>query len=91
MCICAIEKYRNWLMTSDPSTNHRNAFKKHQDGTGLWLLEHSMYKDWKKMENSFMWIHGMCESVSTGIYAGSHITVAGARKTILLCTKQPSH
>jgi hypothetical protein len=82
----AIEKYRNWIMPSDPSTNHRNAFKKHQPGTGLWLLDHSLYKDWKKRENSFMWIHGICESISTGIYVyvGSHIIVAGAGKTILL-------
>ena len=67
MCICAIEKYRNWLMPSDPSTNHKNAFAKHQVGTGSWLLENSKYKDWKKEQNSLMWIHGICESISTGI------------------------
>ena len=85
MCICAIEKYRNWIVPSDPSTNHRNSFTKHQAGTGLWLLDHSMYKEWKKKDNSFMWIHGICEAIiSTRIHVGSHITVAGAGKTILL-------
>ena len=67
MCICVIEKYRNWLMPSDPSTNHRNAITKHQTGTGLWLLEHTLYKDWKKKQNSFMWLHGICELITTRI------------------------
>jgi hypothetical protein len=84
MCICAIEKYRNWLIPSDPSTNHKNAFTKHQIGTGSWLLELSNYKDWKKEKKSLMWIHGICESILTESYAGSHITIAGAGKTILL-------
>ena len=84
MCLYAIEKYRNWLTPSDPSTNHKNAYSKHQKGTGLWLLEHSMYNDWKKQQNSLMGIHGICESISTGICGSSHITSAGAGKTILL-------
>ena len=65
-CICLIEKYRKWLVSSDPSTNHNNAIKKHHLDTGLWLLEHSMYKDWKWKPNSFMWIHGICEQISIG-------------------------
>ena len=64
--ISSTEKYRKWLMPSDPSTNQKNAIEKHHLDTGLWLLEHSMYKDWKQKPNSFMWIHGICEEISMG-------------------------
>jgi hypothetical protein len=56
-----IEKHRQWLKPSDPSTNHNNAMRKCHVDTGKWLLEHSMYKEWKQKNNSFMWIHGICE------------------------------
>ena len=64
--IHAIEKYKKWLMPPDPRTNHKNATKKHHINTGSWLLENSMYTDWKQKQNSFMWIHGICEQLSTG-------------------------
>lgn len=56
-----IEKYQEWLVPCDPSTNHHNATERHHVGTGTWLLEHKMYMDWKKDPNSFMWIHVICE------------------------------
>jgi hypothetical protein len=58
-CISVVEKYRNWLMPPDPSTNHHIAAQKHLHDTGLWLLEHKTYMAWKEKPNSFMWIHGI--------------------------------
>ena len=79
-----IEKYRKWLIPSDPSTNQKNAIEKHHPDTGLWLLEHSKYKDWKQKSNSFMWIHGICEKCQCDSYVSIDIVAAGAGKTILL-------
>ncbi|KAF8343296.1 ankyrin repeat-containing domain protein [Amanita rubescens] len=64
-----IEKYRKWLMPCDPSANHKNAVAKHHPGTGLWLLEHDVYKDWKEKENSFLWIHGISGAGKTIIFS----------------------
>ncbi|KAF8344777.1 ankyrin repeat-containing domain protein [Amanita rubescens] len=64
-----IEKHRQWLKPSDPSTNHNNAMRKCHVDTGKWLLEHSMYKEWKQKNNSFMWIHGISGAGKTVIFS----------------------
>ena len=51
-------------MPCDPSANHKSAVAKHHPGTGLWLLEHDIYKDWKEKDNSFLWIHGICKYIN---------------------------
>ncbi|KAF2167446.1 hypothetical protein M409DRAFT_54045 [Zasmidium cellare ATCC 36951] len=41
----------NWLNAPDPSTNHEEARKKHEEGTGEWFLASKEYKDWVEAEN----------------------------------------
>ncbi|KAF8344782.1 hypothetical protein F5887DRAFT_1202014 [Amanita rubescens] len=62
-------KYRQWLKPCDPSANHNNALRKCYVETGKWLLEHSMYKEWKQKNNSFMWIHGISGAGKTVIFS----------------------
>ncbi|KAF8336030.1 ankyrin repeat-containing domain protein [Amanita rubescens] len=62
-------KYREWLKPCDPSANHNNALRKCYVETGKWLLEHSMYKEWKQKNNSFMWIHGISGAGKTVIFS----------------------
>ncbi|KAF8344853.1 hypothetical protein F5887DRAFT_885732 [Amanita rubescens] len=59
------EDYKQWLTPPDPSTNFNNALKSHLDNTGSWLLNGSIYLDWKKIDNSFLWIHGISGSGKT--------------------------
>ncbi|KAF8328492.1 ankyrin repeat-containing domain protein [Amanita rubescens] len=61
----SIDKYKQWLMPPDPSTNFNNALKTHLDNTGSWLLNSPDYLAWKKRDNSFLWIHGISGSGKT--------------------------
>jgi hypothetical protein len=65
-CMAVIEKYKKWLMPSDPSTNHHNASKMHHLGTGRWLLKHQTYINWKEDADSFVWIHGIGKQAKAG-------------------------
>ncbi|KAF8315306.1 ankyrin repeat-containing domain protein, partial [Amanita rubescens] len=56
---------KQWLMPPDPSTNFNNALKTHLDNTGSWLLNSPDYLAWKKRDNSFLWIHGICKWTSS--------------------------
>lgn len=48
-----------WLSAPDPSTNFNAAHKRRHNGTGKWLLENKVYKDWKLTRGSFIWLHGV--------------------------------
>lgn len=50
-----------WLAAPDPSTNHTVARKKHQPGTGDWILSKAAFMDWKTKPNTFLWLHGLGE------------------------------
>jgi hypothetical protein len=63
------EIYR-WLSPSDPSTNFNKSLQQRQEGTGLWLLQSSLFKKWHSQQHSFLWLHG----------------IPGCRKTILSST-----
>jgi Cdc6-like AAA superfamily ATPase len=52
------EIYR-WLSPSDPSTNFNKALQQRQEGTGLWLLQSSLFTKWHSQPNSFLWLHGI--------------------------------
>jgi Cdc6-like AAA superfamily ATPase len=52
------EIYR-WLSPSDPSTNFNKALQQRQEGTGLWLLQSSLFKKWDSQQHSFLWLHGI--------------------------------
>jgi hypothetical protein len=59
-----------WLRGADPSTNHNSARKKHEPGTGDWLLNMKEFEDWRDGDGGVLWLHG----------------IPGAGKTILSST-----
>jgi Cdc6-like AAA superfamily ATPase len=64
------ERIVQWLMGADPSTNHNSARKKHQSGTGDWLLNLKEFKQWRDGEGGILWLSG----------------IPGAGKTVLSST-----
>lgn len=53
-----LEKALSWLSAPDPTTNHQEANKKHEEGTGLWFLNSNTYKDWLSGKIQRIWLHG---------------------------------
>lgn len=48
----------DWLSAPDPSINHAEARKKHEPGTGEWLLKCQEYQDWLSGRAPRLWLHG---------------------------------
>jgi hypothetical protein len=48
----------DWLATTDPSSNHVAACKKHQAGTETWFIDGHCMESWKEA-NSMLWLHGI--------------------------------
>lgn len=63
-------KILGWLKSSDPSTNHSAARKKHEPTTGDWFLQSETFSAWTQGAVESVWLHG----------------VPGAGKTILCST-----
>ena len=53
------EKVIKWLNAPDPSINFNNARARCQPGTGLWLLNHSSFLQWKIGKRKVLWLHGI--------------------------------
>lgn len=53
-----IGKILQWLSPSDPWTNHHAARDMHQAGTGKWLLDHDVYKEWLGGASRHLWLYG---------------------------------
>jgi hypothetical protein len=51
----------DWLSVSDcnPSSNFQAALKRHEPGTGQWLLDGVRFRQWKRTRRSFMWLYGI--------------------------------
>lgn len=47
-----------WLFKADPSSNHMNAWKKHEPTTGNWFLQGVEYAEWKTTPSSLLWVYG---------------------------------
>jgi ankyrin repeat domain-containing protein 50 len=52
-------KILSWLRGSDPSTNYNAARKKHEKGTGDWLLRSEQFQTWQDGDGGVMWLHGI--------------------------------
>jgi ankyrin repeat domain-containing protein 50 len=52
-------KILNWLRGADPSTNYNTARKKHEKGTGDWLLQSEQFQTWKDANSHIMWLYGI--------------------------------
>jgi ankyrin repeat domain-containing protein 50 len=63
-------KIAEWLRGADPSTNHNSARKKHEPGTGEWLLNLQAFETWRDCEGGILWLSG----------------IPGAGKTVLSST-----
>lgn len=51
-----------WLATVEVGvnwSNHDDARKKHQAGTGEWLIEDPVFKQWKSTKGSVLWLYGI--------------------------------
>lgn len=53
------EKVERWLSPPDPSTNYNQALQQRHEGSGLWFLERDAFAEWKKRQNSFLWLYGI--------------------------------
>jgi hypothetical protein len=52
-------KICGWLSAPDPSTNYHKAHKQRQAETGLWLLHHARFAEWKEGAASRLWLYGI--------------------------------
>ncbi|CEJ82954.1 Putative Pfs, NACHT and Ankyrin domain protein [[Torrubiella] hemipterigena] len=64
------EKIRRWLRPPDPSKNLNEARKRRHEGTGTWLLENPVFREWHSGSHRYVWLNGL----------------AGCGKTILSAT-----
>ncbi|KAH9022789.1 hypothetical protein EDB85DRAFT_353721 [Lactarius pseudohatsudake] len=48
---------RKWLSSPDPTVNYNIARRIYQEGTAVWFLEGSVFKEWDLI-GSLLWIHG---------------------------------
>lgn len=56
-----------WLSAPDPYINHNDARKRHEPGTGKWLLQCSQYRRWVAETGSRLWLHGKAGCCKTVI------------------------
>jgi hypothetical protein len=49
----------DWLVTTDPSSNHNNACRLHEPHTGKWLTNSPEYASWKDCITRLLWLHGI--------------------------------
>jgi hypothetical protein len=47
-----------WLSSEDFSKRYNDIRERYEDSTGVWLIEHEIYKGWKENPGSFLWLHG---------------------------------
>ena len=52
-----LREIHQWLSAPDPSTNHNADCKKRQPNTGSWFAENKVFKKWKAIPGSFLWLH----------------------------------
>ncbi|KAK4119595.1 Pfs, NACHT and ankyrin domain protein, partial [Parathielavia appendiculata] len=64
------DKIKRWLCPPDPSANANHARKLRHEGTGAWLLENPVFRDWHSGSRRHLWLNG----------------IAGCGKTVLSST-----
>ena len=53
----------SWLKPPDPTTDYNTAIETRQVGTGDWFIRREGFVHWMKTAGSFLWIHGIRESI----------------------------
>ena len=57
-----------WLSTSDPSTYLDQAWQKHVEGTGEWVLDHPEFQAWTQGHRRTLLLHGVTGSGKTFLW-----------------------
>ncbi|KAF7968339.1 hypothetical protein HWV62_30927 [Athelia sp. TMB] len=58
-CTLLLEEAINkWMAAPDTSPNYKAAREEHQLGTGSWLVDGSIFEEWKAHPDSVLWLHG---------------------------------
>jgi hypothetical protein len=77
-----------WLSAPDRSIEHNVARKKHEEGTGEWLLKSEHYQKWLSGSSSILWLHGKagcCKTVlCSTIVEDVRLRIAGQESAVLL-------
>lgn len=60
-------KLFTWLSSVNIDAKYNTERKRHQKGTGTWLVEGPVFEDWKTTANSVMWLHGKGWSYSIAL------------------------
>jgi len=50
---------KRWLSPPDPSTNHNHNLQNRHEQTGLWLLQHEDFEEWKETDYGVYWMFGL--------------------------------
>lgn len=53
------QEIKSWLNPPDPSTNANHARALRHKGTGMWLLENSVFRSWYLGSHRHTWLHGL--------------------------------
>ena len=70
----AAQKHREiyaWLAPVDPETNYYSALETHAEGTGDWIFQTRIYKNWQSNDNAHVWLHAKRKSVLHAEYSDS--------------------
>jgi hypothetical protein len=59
-----------WLAPGDPETNYNSALETHTEGTGDWMYQNTVYKNWESNDNAHVWLHAKRMSVLQAQYFG---------------------
>ncbi|GBE88163.1 hypothetical protein SCP_1203930 [Sparassis crispa] len=59
-----------WLSPLDVDVKHESSSRIRQPGTGTWLLDNKLFREWRSSNSGFLWLHG----------------IPGSGKTILMST-----
>ncbi|KAK2010380.1 purine and uridine phosphorylase [Colletotrichum eremochloae] len=60
-----IQKIRQWLSPPDTSANYNLARERRHEGTGLWFLDSTAFREWVHGTRKHLWLHGMPGSGKT--------------------------
>lgn len=55
------------LSDRNMASRHQEHFKKRIDGTGDWVINQKIYKDWKCSRSSLLWLSGSGECITRQI------------------------
>ncbi|KAL1854535.1 hypothetical protein Plec18170_004624 [Paecilomyces lecythidis] len=59
-----------WLSAPNVSMDQFDASQRRLDKTGTWFIEQQVYKDWKLMPGSLIWVHGIPGCGKTVLISG---------------------